>query len=193
MTARPDPDAELLARYLAGDLESFDRLMTAHQEKVFAVCLRILGDRDKALDAAQETFITVLRKAGAFQGRSAFTTWLYRIAVNACYDSLRRDGRRSAARLPETYQPADPSALWKLEATEVRPAIERALAELPAEYATVVTLSDLQDLPLRTVAEALELPLGTVKSRLFRGRKQLAHALQNLSGVPGRLKDEEND
>lgn len=193
MTARPDPDAESLARYLAGDLESFDRLMTAHQEKVFAVCLRMLGDRDKALDAAQETFITVLRKAGSFEGRSAFTTWLYRIAVNACYDSLRKEGRRPAAPLPETYQAADPSARWELEAAEVRPAIERALAELPAEYAAVVTLSDLQDLPLSAVAEALELPLGTVKSRLFRGRKQLARALQNLSGVPGRLKDEDND
>lgn len=193
MTARPDPDAELLARYLAGDLESFDRLMTAHEGKVFAVCLRILGDRDKALDAVQETFITVLRKAGSFQGRSAFTTWLYRIAVNACYDLLRKEGRRPVAPLPETFQPADPSALWKLEAAEARPAIERALAELPAEYAAVVTLSDLQDLPLQTVAEVLELPLGTVKSRLFRGRKQLAHALQNLLGVSGRLKDEEND
>lgn len=193
MTARPDPDAELLARYLAGDLESFDRLMVAHEGKVFAVCLRMLGDRDKALDAAQETFITVLRKAGSFQGRSAFTTWLYRIAVNACYDLLRKEGRRPVAPLPETFQPADPSALWKLEAAEARPAIERALAELPAEYAAVVTLSDLQDLSLQTVAEVLELPLGTVKSRLFRGRKQLARALQNLLGVSGRLKDEEND
>ena len=193
MTSRPDPDAELLARYLAGDLESFDRLMTAHEGKVFAVCLRMLGDRDKALDAAQETFITVLRKADSFQGRSAFTTWLYRIAVNACYDLLRKEGRRPVAPLPETCQPADPSSLWKLEAAEARPAIERALAELPAEYAAVVTLSDLQDLPLQTVAEVLELPLGTVKSRLFRGRKQLAHALRNLLGVSGRLKDEEND
>ncbi len=193
MTARPDTDAELLARYIAGDLESFDRLMTAHEGKVFAVCLRILGDRDKALEASQETFIAVLRKAGSFQGRSAFTTWLYRIAVNSCYDVLRREGRQPAARLPETYQPADPSALWELEAAETRPAIERALAEMPAEYAAVVVLSDLQDLPLRTVAESLELPLGTVKSRLFRGRKQLAHALQNLLGVPGRQKDEEND
>lgn len=192
MTGRPDPDAELIARHLAGDPDAFDRLLTAHQERVFAVCLRILGDREKALDAAQETFITVLRKVDTFQGRSAFTTWLYRIAVNACYDLLRKEGRRPTAPLPETLQPADPAALRELEAAEVRPAIQRALAELPAEHAAVVTLSDLQDLPLHEVAETLQLPLGTVKSRLFRGRKRLAKNLQNLLDGAGRQKDEAN-
>lgn len=192
MTGRPDPDAELIARHLAGDPDAFDRLLTAHQERVFAVCLRILGDREKALDAAQETFITVLRKVDTFQGRSAFTTWLYRIAVNACYDLLRKEGRRPTAPLPETLQPADPAALRELEAAEVRPTIQRALAELPAEHAAVVTLSDLQDLPLHEVAETLQLPLGTVKSRLFRGRKRLAKNLQNLLDGAGRQKDEAN-
>lgn len=192
MTGRPDPDAELIARHLAGDPDAFDRLLAAHQERVFAVCLRILGDREKALDAAQETFITVLRKVDTFQGRSAFTTWLYRIAVNACYDLLRKEGRRPTAPLPEALQPADPAALRELEAAEVRPAIQRALAGLPAEHAAVVILSDLQDLPLHEVAETLQLPLGTVKSRLFRGRKRLAKNLQNLLDGAGRQKDEAN-
>lgn len=190
MTGRPDPDADLIARHLAGDRDAFDRLLTAHQTRVFAVCLRILGDREKALDATQETFITVLRKLDTFQGRSAFSTWLYRIAVNACYDLLRKEGRRPTSPLSETHQPPDPAALRELESAEVRPAIERALAELPAEYAAVVALSDLEDLPLHEVAEALQLPLGTVKSRLFRGRKRLAQDLQNLLGGAGRQKDE---
>lgn len=189
-TRRLPPDDALLRRYLAGDGRAFDLLMEAHENRVFAVCLRILRDRDAALDAAQETFITVLRKAGGFEGRAAFSTWLYRIAVNTCYDMLRRRGRRRTYPLPEARDLPDPAAGSPLEAAELRPAIEEALAELPEEFAPAVILSDLEGLPLQTVADILEVPLGTVKSRVFRGRRMLAAKLGNLLEAPRCPKDE---
>lgn len=180
----------MLRRYLAGDGRAFDLLMEAHENRVFAVCLRILRDRDAALDAVQETFITVLRKAGGFEGRAAFSTWLYRIAVNTCYDMLRRRGRRRTYPLPEARDLPDPTAGNPLEAAELRPAIEEALAELPEEFAPAVILSDLEGLPLQTVADILEVPLGTVKSRVFRGRRMLAAKLGNLLEASRCPKDE---
>ena len=167
--------------------------MEAHERRVFAVSLRILRDREEALDATQETFITVLRKAGGFEGRSAFSTWLYRITVNTCYDSLRKKRRRPTDPLPEPYNVPDPSVIGKLEAAELRPSIEQALTALPKDFATAVILSDLEGLSLQTVADILEIPLGTVKSRIFRGRRMLAKELGNFSGVRDYPNDEEHE
>ena len=182
MSFRSAEDAQLVASFLEGDRRAFDQLMRAHEDRVFAVCLRILADRDAALDAVQETFITVYRKAKQFSGASAFSTWLYRIAVNTCYDQLRRSRRHQAQPLPEGTDPADRRTEETLSSVELRPDLEKALAELAPEFWTAVVLSDLEGLPLQTVAEALEVPIGTVKSRVFRGRRILAEHLRNLSG-----------
>lgn len=178
-----ETDDRLLRRYLAGDGRAFDVLMERHENRVFAVSLRILRDREDALDATQETFVTVLRKAGRFQGRSAFSTWLYRVAVNTCYDLLRKKGRRATARLSPKHDPPDPSSADRLSSVEALPAIEDALARLPEAFRAAVILSDLEGLPLQEVAGILEVPLGTVKSRVFRGRRMLAAQLGNLSGA----------
>lgn len=188
-----DPDDVLLGRYLAGDPRAFDLLMEAHERRVFAISLRILRDREDALDATQETFTTVLRKAGGFEGRSAFSTWLYRIAVNTCYDALRKKGRRPTAPLHEGYDPPDISIDGRMEAVELRPAIEEALARLPEEFGAAVILSDLEGLPLKTVSAILEIPLGTVKSRVFRGRRMLASQLGNLFGARDYPKGDEHE
>jgi len=177
MTHRADQDAALVERYLTGDTAAFDELMRAHQDRVFGVCLRMLRDRDAALDATQETFITVFRKADRFAGRSAFSTWLYRVAVNTCYDAARKSKRRPTQPLPEGSDPADERAGDDLAAVELRPDLEAALASLPEEFRSAVVLSDLQGLALQTVADILEVPVGTVKSRVFRGRKLLAGIL----------------
>jgi len=171
MTHRADQDAALVERYLAGDTAAFDDLMRAHQDRVFGVCLRMLRDREAALDATQETFVTVFRKADRFAGRSAFSTWLYRVAVNTCYDATRTAKRRRTERLPESADPADPRAGDDLAAVELRPDVEAALSSLPEE-----------GLALQTIADILEVPVGTVKSRVFRGRKLLAVILGNLGG-----------
>lgn len=179
MTERADRDATLIEQYLAGDVAAFDELMRAHQERVFGICLRMLRDREAALDAVQETFVTVFRKADRFAGRSAFGTWLYRVAVNTCYDAARRRQRRPTEPLPEGYEPADSGAADDLAAAELRPELEEALAELPGEFRAAVVLADVEGLALQTVADVLGVPVGTVKSRVFRGRKLLAAALGN--------------
>lgn len=180
MTDRADTDAALIERYLRGEMEAFEQLMRAHEDRVFAVCLRMLRDREAALDATQETFVTVFRKADRFAGRSAFGTWLYRVAVNTCYDHARRSRRHLAEPLPEGNDPADAAAGDAFASIELRPDLEAALAALPADFRAAVVLADVEGLGLQTVADALGVPVGTVKSRVFRGRRLLAEALGNL-------------
>ena len=180
VTDRAADDVALIEQYLAGDVGAFDSLMRAHEDRVFSICLRMLRDREAALDAVQETFITVFRKADRFAGRSAFSTWLYRVAVNTCYDVARRTRRKNTDALPEGFDPSDPAAADGYESADIRPEIEAALAALPAEFRAAVVLADLEGLALETVAEAIGVPIGTVKSRVFRGRRLLAESLGNL-------------
>jgi RNA polymerase sigma-70 factor (ECF subfamily) len=177
----PGNEPELLARVVSGDRDAFDIMMRAHEDRVFSVCLRILGDRERALDATQDTFLTVFRKAGQFEGRAAFGTWIYRIAVNVCYDQIRRAKRRPSESLPDHADPADPAAEAAIDSAGLRPEIEHALATLSPEFRNAVILSDLEGLSLPEVAEVLDVPIGTVKSRVFRGRRLLAIQLGNQS------------
>jgi RNA polymerase sigma-70 factor (ECF subfamily) len=170
---------------------AFDELMGAHEDRVFAICLRTLGDREMALDAVQETFITVFRKVAQFEGKSAFSTWIYRVAVNTCYDVARRAKRRRAEPLPDHTDPADTAAGDAFAAAELRPDIARAVADLPEEFRAAVILSDLEGLPLQDVADIIEVPVGTVKSRVFRGRRLLAEALGNFRVPDGHPRDDQ--
>ena len=178
MSAAPS-DTDLLARAAAGDHEAFTEVMRLHEDRVFSVCLRIMGSRDRALDAVQDTFMTVFRKAGQFKGKAAVGTWIYRIAVNTCYDHLRKTKRRPADPLPEYYDPADDSAQDEVESAGIRPDIQKALQEIPEEFRAAVVLSDMEGMSLPEVADVLGVPVGTVKSRVFRGRRQLAQLLGN--------------
>jgi len=189
---RAREDADLVERYLDGDAAAFDALMRAHESRVFAICLRTLRDREAALDATQETFITVFRKADRFAGRSAFSTWLYRVAVNTCHDTARRLHRTQADSLPENADPADLAATDEFASADMRPTIESALAGLPEEFRSAVVLCDAEGLALQTAAEILDVPVGTVKSRLFRGRRMLVNALGNLRPSSNPPMDERN-
>jgi RNA polymerase sigma-70 factor, ECF subfamily len=182
VTDRARADAELIERYLTGDVGAFDELMRAHEDRVFSICLRMLRDREAALDATQDTFVTVFRKADRFAGRSAFSTWLYRVAVNVCYDHSRRSRRNFTEPLSDIREPVDASAADGFASAELRPDLEAALQALPPEFRAAVVLSDVEGLALQTVADALGVPVGTVKSRVFRGRRLLAEALGNLAG-----------
>lgn len=190
MSFRSVEDAQLVEAFLNGDRRAFGELMRAHEDRVFAVSLRILTDREAALDAVQETFLTVYRKAQQFSGASAFSTWLYRVAVNTCYDQLRRARRHQAQPLPEARDPADTHSDDQLTSVELRPDLEAALAALAPDFRTAVILADLEGLPLHEIAEALEIPIGTVKSRVFRGRRLLAESLRNLSGTSAHQRGE---
>lgn len=175
----PGNEALLVARVVSGDREAFDAIMGVHEDRVFSVCLRILGDREEALDAAQDTFLAVFRKAHQFKADSALGTWIYRIAVNTCYDRIRRSKRRPAVPFPEHLDPSDPSAEAAIESAGIRPEIAKALSSLPPGFRSAVVLSDIEGMTMSEVARVLEVPVGTAKSRVFRGRRLLAKQLGN--------------
>jgi RNA polymerase sigma-70 factor, ECF subfamily len=182
----PDRDRDLMARAAAGDRGAFTELMDRHEDMVFAVSMRIMRNREAAFDATQETFLTLFRKADRFSGDAAVSTWLYRVATNTCLDMLRKQKRRHTEALPETHDEPDPSAGRHFDAVEVRPDIQTALAALPAAFRAAVVLSDIEGLSITEMSEILEIPPGTVKSRVFRGRRLLAERLGNLVESPRR-------
>jgi RNA polymerase sigma-70 factor, ECF subfamily len=190
MTGRSQADRELIRRYLAGDVDAFETLMQAHEQRVFSICLRMLRDREAALDATQDVFLTVFRKADRYQEQAAFSTWLYRVTVNMCYDHLRRLQRKRTEPLPEHYDPSDPHSDDPLHAAELRPTIEDALGRLPPEFRAAAVLVDLEGMSLEGAADTLEVPVGTVKSRVFRARRMLAEYLGNLGPPEKHLRDE---
>lgn len=187
---RDADDVTLLEHVRSGDKAAFAVIMERHQDLVFAVSLRLMGNREAALDATQETFITVFRKADKFRAEAAFSTWLYRVATNTCYDLLRKQRRRQADPLPDHLDPTDIRAEDGYTSVELRPAIEAALAALPAEFRTAVVLADISGLSLAEVADVVGAPIGTVKSRIFRGRKLLAQLLGNLMDISEPLTDD---
>ena len=184
-----DPSDEvLLAAHLRGDPAAFGQLVARHERRIYGLCLRILGNREDAEDAAQEAFVAALRKASSFRRAAAFSTWLYRIAVNAATDQARRRGRaRLAALDPEDAGLAvDPGGeLGEVVAAAVT--VQTALAQVPEEFRVAVVLCDLYRLPYADAAQVLEVPVGTVKSRVFRGRAALAERLaSNPEATPDR-------
>ena len=174
-----DPsDEALLAAHLRGDPHAFGRLVARHERRVYGLCLRVLGNREDAEDATQEAFLAALRKAATFRQAAAFTTWLYRVAVNAATDQARRRGRARLTLLdPEDVGlAADPGGdPGELVATAVT--VQAALAQVPEEFRVAVVLCDLYRVPYAEAAQILEVPVGTVKSRVFRGRLALAERL----------------
>ncbi|HET8786628.1 MAG TPA: sigma-70 family RNA polymerase sigma factor [Candidatus Limnocylindrales bacterium] len=173
-------DEDLVRRFRAGEPDAFTEIVRRHQQRVYSLCLRMLGEADAAADVAQDTFLTVLRKLESFRGDAAFTTWLHRVAVNACYDELRRKRRRPILHVVSDDGPEhDPGPSIADHADEVVGTSDAAaaLASIPEEFRVAVVLADVQDLPYDQIAEILEVPVGTVKSRVHRGRVALAAAL----------------
>ena len=176
-----DTDEELVRRSVAGDAGAFASLVRRHETRVFSVCLRVLGNRDDAADAAQDAFLTAFRKLGQFRGEARFTTWMHRVTVNACYDLLRKQRRQPMLRLatqddeplPE-LGPAQPDHADEIVGTHDAAA---ALALVPEEFRVALVLADVEDLPYEQIAKVLDVPIGTVKSRVHRGRLALARAM----------------
>jgi RNA polymerase sigma-70 factor, ECF subfamily len=179
-----DPsDESLLAAHLRGDPHAFGQLVARHERRVYGLCLRILGSREDAEDATQEAFLAALRKASTFRQAAAFTTWLYRVAVNAATDQARRRGRARLSPLDhdDVGLTADPGGdPGELVATAVT--VQAALAQIPEEFRVAVVLCDLYRVPYAEAAQILEVPVGTVKSRVFRGRAALAERLGEGTG-----------
>jgi RNA polymerase sigma-70 factor (ECF subfamily) len=167
-------DEELVRRHLAGDKQAFSILMQRHERRVFNLAYRMLGRREEAADASQDVFVTCLRKLGGFRGTSAFSTWLHRVTLNVCYDALRRRSREDV--VEEVPQPRT-EGFDLAEATAVAVDVHRALQRVAEDFRAVLILHDVQGLPYDHIAEAIGVPVGTVKSRLHRGRVALAREL----------------
>jgi RNA polymerase sigma-70 factor (ECF subfamily) len=169
----------------AGDRAAMESLLRSHADRVFAVCRRITGSDADAADAAQEAMIAVVRNLGRFDGRSSFGTWVYRIATNASLDELRRRRRRpgpaDTSDLPPDHDPrqSDPAATRAEATIEDRLLLEPALQRIPEEFRVPLVLRDVGDLDYAEIADTLGVPIGTVKSRIARGRAALAHQVRS--------------
>ncbi len=183
----PPSDAleSLLAPARGGDRRALEDLLRASYDHVYPVCRRIVGNEADAADAAQEALISVMRWIGRFDGRSRYTTWLYRIAVNASIDELRRRSRRRVVPFPSwpsssssgAPDPEPASLTAGPEEVVGRLDIEAALMELPVDFRAAVVLRDVCGLDYAEIAEVLSIPGGTVRSHIARGRSLLAGRL----------------
>ncbi len=185
--AEEPTDAELLARHTAGDPDAFGQLVHRHRDRLWAVAVRTLGDREEAADALQDALVSAFRAAAGFQGRSAVTTWLHRIVVNACLDRARRGAVRRAESLDQRPAGTAERALGTAEGAEshavraeTRREVADALSALPADQRAALVLVDMQGYPVAEAAEVLGVPVGTVKSRCARGRARLLPLLRHL-------------
>ena len=174
---RGTPDGELVRRFLAGDAGAATELITRHERRVYAVCLRVLGNPDDAADAAQDALLAMIRKLDGFRGEAAFTTWLYRVAMNVCYDHLRRAKRRPVLRRDDDAPAPEPALDDHADAVAGAHDVAAALEQVPEDFRVAIVLADVHDLPYDEIAKVLDLPVGTVKSRVHRGRIALAKAL----------------
>lgn len=177
-------DEDLVARAREGDRPAFSRLVERHSVSVFNLTLRIVGNREDAEEAAQDVFVRAFRSLDRFRGDSRFSTWLYRIAVNVSLSSARRARRdlsTTSLSEPEVeegglpMQLPDPSGdpAERFEQAEFRDKVRNMVAALPPIYSAVISMYHMQSLSYDEIAEALELPIGTVKARLFRARAAL--------------------
>ena len=175
-------DEELVRRFLRGDRAAMGTLVERHQSRIHGLCLRMLGRREDAADATQDVFITCMRKLGGFREEARFSTWLYRVAVNVCHDTLRKRSRERPMDedAPEGEAGGGDPASQAAAAADV----ERGLRQIPEDYRAVLLLHDLHDLPYEEVARVIGAPLGTVKSRIHRGRVALARALEGTPLEP---------
>ena len=189
-TAGPS-DEELVGRALEGDRRSFEQLVQRHQRGLVNHLFRLTGQREGALDLAQEVFIKVYVSLGSFDPRYRFTTWLYRIASNCAIDHLRKkqprtcsfqhqpdEGRRD---LPEDNLPgSSPSPHEMLQARELHDRLAQAVQQLPTGYRQLILLRHRQYCRYEEISRITDLPLGTVKNRIFRAREMLRHGLADL-------------
>ncbi|WP_326698653.1 RNA polymerase sigma factor SigM [Streptomyces sp. NBC_01754] len=183
-------DQVLLEQHVAGEPDAFGELVRRHRDRLWAVALRTLGDREEAADAVQDALVSAFRAAHTFRGQSAVTTWLHRITVNACLDRVRKAASRKTApvddaeRLDQLMEPHE-SAEAPAERQDLHRELLAALATLPVEQRAALVLVDMQAYPVAEAARILDIPTGTVKSRCARGRARLLPLLTHLRNGAG--------
>jgi RNA polymerase sigma-70 factor (ECF subfamily) len=181
-------DEELVARSIAGDAESFNQLVLRWERPIYALAYRVIGRDEDARDVAQETFLRAFRALPGFKGQAKFSSWLYRIALNLCRDWIRRKKRTPVVDMPEGVDvielAAEQGPVESIEDLVARQEMSAIVAEgmklLPDEQRTAIVLKEYHGLTFQEIAELLDCPLSTVKTRLYQGltvlRKQLQEA-----------------
>lgn len=176
-------EKDLILRCQRGDEAAFESLVRLHEKRVYALCRRMCRSEDDALEAAQDTFLAVWRGVGSFRADAAFSTWLYRLATNACLDLLRREkkngGNVSLDDEGFSVEPVDraPSPEEAVERGETQRMVREALLALPDDYRQILLLRETEQLSYAEIAEITGLELGTVKSRISRARLALRNYL----------------
>ncbi|HXV62907.1 MAG TPA: sigma-70 family RNA polymerase sigma factor [Vicinamibacteria bacterium] len=178
-------DEELLSRYLDGDERAFEELVVRYEARVRNLVIRLLKDYSLAEDVAQETFLTVHRRARNFRGSGTFRSWLFRIAINRAQDELRRRNRRREVELERDRPWPEPAARTH-EGLDARWDTARALDALRPEHRLAIVLREVEGLSYREIAETLGWPLGTVQARIHRGRLELRALLEEKDALPRR-------
>jgi len=182
MVADGISDAECVRRVQRGETDAFETLVRRHEKTIFNLVYRMLGDTEEAAEVSQEVFLSAFRATGQFRGDANFSTWLYRIAIN--HASTRRKTLNSRQRKVVPIESADslhdpePGPLEILERQEIREKVQFALNQLEPDDAAVILLRDMQDVSYSEVAHVLQIPVGTVKSRLHRARQALKSRLK---------------
>jgi RNA polymerase sigma-70 factor (ECF subfamily) len=177
-------DALLVKRAQRGDRNAVDALLRENYDVVRAVCHRILINSSDAEDATQMALMAIVRALPSFDGRAKFSTWVYRIATNAALDELRRIRRRDVPNDETKFE--NISVNDATNAVDAQMDVSSALAQVPEEFRVVLVLRHIADLDYEEIAAVLDIPVGTVRSRLSRGRAQLTEILGNQSESPGR-------
>jgi RNA polymerase sigma-70 factor (ECF subfamily) len=185
-----DAEQLLLQRARKGDHEAFAALVNEHQRYVYNLALRVLQNEEEALDLTQEAFVRAWTALPNFRGQSRFRTWLYRIVTNLCYNrlpNLRRSlnelGHDVISEIPET-DPAFDNPARGMESRELRSYLHKAMDSLDENYRLLISLRYQNELSYEEIAATLNLPLGTVKTGLFRAREQLRRALERYQETP---------
>ena len=181
-------DEELVARSRGGDLDSFNQLVLRWERPIYALAYRVIGREEDARDVAQETFLRAFRALSGFKGQAKFSSWLYRITLNLCRDWIRRERRTPIAQVPEGVDlielagEAEPAESIEdlVSRKELGRAVAKAMSRLPEEQRTAIVLKEYHGLTFQEIADLLDCPLSTVKTRLYQGltvlRKQLHEA-----------------
>lgn len=181
-------DEQIVERALTGDGEAFGEIVRRWERRIFALSYGLLGREEDALDATQETFLAAFRNLRGFRGEAKVSSWLHRIAVNQCITRQRRAKVRKEAALEDEEErnaatfctPLEHSQVLLLEGREHIVAVRRAVNSLPLELRQVVLMKEFEELTFREISEILDLPLSTVKSRLYTALKQLQMRLQKF-------------
>jgi RNA polymerase sigma-70 factor, ECF subfamily len=186
VSSDPTVDATLAIAARAGDRAALERLLEAHADRIHAVCRRIVGHPEDALDATQEAMIAVARGITRFDGASRVSTWIYRVATNAALDELRRRKRRP---IPAEAELGAVALGDGVAAVDARLDVDAALATIPEDFRIAVVLRDLCDLDYAEIASILDVPPGTVRSRIARGRAALEAWFREPDDDPERLSE----